>query len=794
MIKNLILVAFRNLIKDKAYSLLNILGLTIGITFSLFLLFYILDELSFDRHFSNADRICRINAYIQEPDNNMKWASTQFPLGPQLKKDYPEVEEVVRFVGADRKMYKNGDLKFYENKVYFTDSNLFKIFDYELIEGDKHTALVAPNSMVLTSSLAEKFFGSSRGVTGKTLEDNDGKLYKITAVLKDVPKNSHILFNALISRSTLPVDFADNWGGFNFYTYVLLRPDIDRVQFQTKLLPMYDKYMASIFAQYNIKIHYGVMPILDIHLHSDISGEPEELGSMSYIYILSAVAFLMLLIACINYMNLTTARSARRSKEIGIRKVSGSNKYQLVSQFLIESTLTAFIALLLSIGLAALLLPLFNQLSGKYFTAAILLKPSTIYLLLLIIFFVGLIGGSYPAFYLSQFNPVSVLKGSLSKSSGNLGLRKTLVVIQFSISMVMLICTYVVYGQLKYMKEKDLGFERAQVASMRINSDGDIRSKVNTFVNRLHADPDIIAVSASQSTPGGQNINFNLFSVESTNGYIDKGVDCYGVDEEFMKTLGIKLVNGRNFGSAADTLHSILVNESMVKTFGWTQPLGKRVKFPGDTSGAYLEVIGVTRDFHQKSLYNPINPLILFYRPNSNLIVVKMNPTSIERTLSEIENSWKSFFPDLPFEYTFLDADFDSQYAADQKRGKIFTSFAILTILITCLGLLGLIAFTTEQRQKELSIRKIMGAGMLQLVSLVTINFVALVGISCIIAFPIAYYFMNKWLTIFPYNSGLKSTSFIWSAVIVLMITLLTVLFHTVKASLTNPSKSLRTE
>jgi putative ABC transport system permease protein len=461
---------------------------------------------------------------------------------------------------------------------------------------------------------------------------------------------------------------------------------------------------------------------------------------------------------------------------------------------LIESTLTASISLLLSVGLAALLLPLFNQLSGKFFTVDVLWKPSTVYLLLLILFFVGLIGGSYPAFYLSQFNPVSVLKGSLSKSSGNLGLRKTLVVIQFSISMVMLICTYVVYGQLKYMKEKDLGFDRAQVASIRINSDGDTRSKVSAFVNQLRADPDVISVSASQSTPGGQGINFNLFSVESTNGYIDKGVDVYGVDEAFLKTLGISLASGRNFTSAADTLHSILVNESMVKTFGWTQPLGKRVKFPGDTSGAYLEVIGVTRDFHQKSLYNPINPLILFYRPHSNVVAVKMNPAAIERTLSGIENSWKSFFPELPFEYKFLDADFDSQYAADQKRGKIFTSFAVLTILITCLGLLGLIAFTTEQRQKELSVRKVMGAGIFQLVSLVVANFMLLVGISCLIAFPVAYYFMNKWLTIFPYNSGLQPSSFIWSALVVLTITLLTVLFHTLKASMANPSTNLRNE
>jgi len=474
MIKNLILVAFRNLVKDKGYSLLNILGLTIGITFSLFLVFYVMDELSFDRHFEYANRIHRINAYIDEPDNKMKWANTQFPLAPVLQKDFPEVEEAIRFVSAERKMFKKGELKFYENKIYYTDSNIFKVFDYKMIEGNPTTALIEPNSIVLTASLAEKYFGKTTGVTGNTIEDNDGKLFKITAILEDIPKNSHILFNVLISRSTLPKEFANSWGSFGFYTYVLLKPNVSAQQFEDKLVPMYDKYMASIFNQFNIKVKYGVQPVTAIHLHSDMSNEPEELGSMSYVYILSAVAFFMLMIACINYMNLTTARSARRSKEIGIRKVSGSGRAQLISQFLIESTLTAAIALICSIGLTALLLPVFNQLAGKYFTFHSLLAPSIAYILLSIILFVGLVGGSYPAFYLSKFNPVSVLKGSLSRSSGNLGLRKALVVIQFSISMIMLICTYVVYGQLKYIREKDLGFERAQVASVRVNSNNNM--------------------------------------------------------------------------------------------------------------------------------------------------------------------------------------------------------------------------------------------------------------------------------------------------------------------------------
>lgn len=795
MIKNLLLVALRNFKRDKWYSILNILGLTIGITFSLFLIFYIKDELSFDRYNKNADRIYRINSYVKEPDKDMlNWAITPFPVGPALKKDYPEVEEAVRFVPGGKTMFKKGELRFYEEKVFFTDSNMFRVFTHQFIEGDPKTALVAPNSMVLTQSVAEKYFGKNKNIVGQSLQNDNGDVYKITAVIKDVPKNAHLIFNALISISSLPKDFANSWGQFGFYNYVLLRPNTSAALFEKKLLPVYDKYLAPIFAQFNIKIHFGVQPITAIHLHSDMANEPEELGSISYIYIFSAVAFFMLIIACINYMNLTTARSARRAKEIGIRKVTGSSKTQLVAQFLIESTLTAVFALLLSLGLITLFLPVFNSLSGKFISFLTLLEPGTLLILLAIILFVGILGGSYPGFYLSKFNPVHVLKGSLSKSSSNVTLRRTLVVVQFTISMIMLICTWIVYGQLKYLRNKDLGFNKEMVLSLTANSNKDIRSKILAFKNEVLNSPQIFAVSTAQATPGGQGVNFNLFSVQSKNGFVDKGVDCYGVDEDYFKTLGMQLKKGRNFSSLSDTLRSIIVNENMVNYFGWDNPIGKKVKFPGDTSGNYLEVIGVVKDFNQKSLYNPIAPLLLFYRPNSNNILLKLNSKNITAEIDKIEKVWKNYLPDLPFQYTFLDQDFDSQYAADQKRGKIFTTFSILTIFITCLGLLGLIAFTTQQRQKEISIRKIMGAGVSEIVPLITKNFVLLVGISCIIAFPVAYIFMHNWLKIFPYNTGLSIVPFLLSAFVVLLITMLTVIFHTLKAAIASPVKSLRTE
>ena len=412
MIKNLLLVALRNFKRDKWYSLLNILGLTIGITFGLFLIFYIKDELSYDRYHEKADRIFRVNSIIKEADRDtMRWAIAPFPMGPALAKDYPEVEESVRFVNSGRTMFKNGGLRLYEDKVFFADSNVFRVFTYPFIEGNPQTALKEPNTVVLSQSSAIKFFGTNKSYVGKTLENVNGKVYKVTGVMKDVPKNSHFIFNILVSRSSLPADFANNWGNFDYFTYVLLKPGTTAAAFDNKMKPMYDKYLASIFAQYNIKIKFEAQPITSIHLHSNTANEPEETGSMSYIYIFSAVAFFMLLIACINYMNLTTARSARRAKEIGIRKVTGSNKTQLVLQFLIESTLTALVALLLSIGLIALFLPMFNTLAGKYISFGTLFKPDTILILLAVVVFVGIVGGSYPAFYLSSFQPASILKG-----------------------------------------------------------------------------------------------------------------------------------------------------------------------------------------------------------------------------------------------------------------------------------------------------------------------------------------------------------------------------------------------
>ena len=533
---------------------------------------------------------------------------------------------------------------------------------------------------MISKTLAEKYFGKKTPAVGRTLR-TVYDVYKVTAVIEDVPKNSHIIFDMLISASTIlkgNQNGQDYWGGFNNFTYVLLKPGADAGAFNKKLLPLYDKFMAPIFAKYNVKIHYGVQPITYIHLHSNLEGEPEELGSMSYIWIFSAVAFFVLLIACINYMNLTTARSARRAKEIGIRKVTGSSRKQLIFQFLSESLLTAFVAVFLSVILMIILLHVFNTISGKTFNLHTLFQPFNILLLVGITLFTGLAGGSYPALYLSGFKPVSILKGALSKASGNINLRRTLVVVQFSVSMIMLICTWVVYSQLSYLRRKDLGLNKDQVITVTLNTGEDERPKISAMNNEFRSLPGIRDVGTGNSYPGSPNANLNLFSVESKNGYVDKGVETYGIDENFLKSLSIPVTKGGNFSNLADTLQSIMVNEAMVKNFGWDNALGKRVKFPGDTSGRYLEVVGVIKDFNQKSLYNPIAPLLLFYSPNSNIIQLKMNPGNVSASIAKLETTWKKYFSQLPFEYKFLDEDFNSQYAADQKMGKILQLFPYL--------------------------------------------------------------------------------------------------------------------
>lgn len=792
MIKNYLTLAYRNLIKDKFYSIINIFGLMIGVTCGMLLFLYVTDELSYDRHHTKADRIYRIVSYIREPDKINHWVSTQPPLVKTLKQDYPFVENYTRFFSNGRVMFRVGEQKFYEEEVYGADSTVFDVFTHKFIEGDPKKALAQPGSVVLTHKVAERFFGKG-SVLGKILRTGDSTSYKVTGVIEDVPRNSHFTFNALMSLNQNQLR-ADGWGGFYISSYLLLSKNADIKKLEAGFPQLYEKYMSSIFKRMGIHITYQLQPLTSIHLYSHLDGESN--GDIGYVYTFSAVAFFMLLIASINYMNLSTAQSAKRSKEVGLRKVMGSLKGALVAQFLTESVMITTISLFFSLIMVAALLPFFNTVSGKEIGYMQLLSPQFVLIGLAIVVFTGLVSGSYPAFYLSAFEPADVLKGSF-KARGGSFFRKALVVTQFTISMVMLICTWIVYQQLNYMRNKDMGYDRDQVLTIDYqgNQPGD---KYSTFRNELLSNPGIKSV-ASASSPVSNIGGRIIFNVESSTGMKEMAFRPTVVDHDYIKTMGMKMVAGRSFSEdfPSDTSSSVMVNEAAVKRMNWKDPIGKKVRTDngpsdGKTQPPSAQVIGVVKDFHQQSLYNPIEPLIMIYRRANPVIHIKIKTGNNAETLAFIEKKWQETYPDRLFEYRFLDQDFQSAYRADELRGQIFTAFSTLTILIACLGLFGLATFTTQQRVKEIGVRKVLGGSVSSVVLLLSKDFTRLVLFSFPIAIPIAYFSMRHWLQSFPFKTDIEPWVFIAACVLTLVICWLTVIYQSLKAALANPVTSLR--
>jgi len=788
MLKNLIKIAFRNIVKEKIYSAINIVGLTIGITCSVFLLMYILDELSYDRYHKNADNIYRVVSDIREPDNAFVWAVAQIPLADELRDNYPEVSNAVRFFGLNRTLYKNGDKQFYETDFFLADSTVFDMFTYEFISGDPATALDNPFSIVLTEKVAIKYFGGAEQALGQSLQNQQGEEHKVTAVLKDVPLNSHFRFSALISRRSQP-GYQGSWGSFGVFTYIQLPSGYDLSKMYGSLDKIIKEKVNTIFDQFNIKITYVLQPITEIHLHSKIQDEAEAGGDITYIYIFAVIATFMLIIACINYMNLATARSANRSKEVGLRKVMGSQRRQLITQFMTESIVIACISLVFAVVLIYALLPGFNTLANKELPFSYVLQLMVLFSLIGIVIFVGIVGGSYPAFYLSGFNPVSVLKGKMAARGGSVIFRKVLVVFQFGISIFMLICTMLVFEQLKYIRNKDLGFDKARVIRLDL-SEKEMRDKSSVLAERLKQIPIVTNVGMANTSPG-QGISKNLIKVEDEEGKLsDRGVDLYAADFDFIKTMAMTIVQGRDFSRdvPSDTTYAVLVNEAMVKRMAWTNPLGKKFVFDDGGSNktpTVTQVIGIVKDYHQNSLYDPIEPLLIYPAKDLNYVFVRTAEGDVKESVASVEKAWNETFPNSIFEYEFLDQDFNSQYKADEKRSLIFTMFSGLTIVIACLGLLGLSAFTTEQRTKEIGVRKVIGASVRGLIYLVSKEFFLLVGIGTIISFPFAWYLTEAWLQNFAYRIELINEwqTFFFSALLACLITLATVSFHVVRCS-----------
>ncbi len=793
MFRNLFKTAWRNIRQDASYSILNLIGLTTGIIASLMIFLFVGNELSYDKFHKKGDRIFRIISHIAEKDDAFTWASTQLPLGRQLKKDYPEVEEFVRIQDVGQWMLENGDIRFIEEDVYLADSGYFKMFTHEFIVGDPLTCLNEPNSLVLTETLAKKYFDDI-GKEELLLKDEDGDTYKITAIIRDVPEETHFEFDALVSRSSLTDSESGGWGSFYLYTYILLKENTDWKQFSGNLPDVVEEFVDPIFAQFGITVEYEMQPVWDIYLLSKTKGEHGG-GDMGYIYIFLTVGIFILVLASINYMNLATSRAEKRSKEVGIRKVLGSYRSALVSQFMAESILITLIALVLALLIISFpLLTPFNQLSGKNFELGDLFSWNIVLGYTGLVLAIGLFAGSYPAFFLSSFEPAWVLKGKLAQRVGGLSVRKILVVFQFVISIGMVISTWVVYDQLNFLRTKNLGFDKDQIVVVEL-TDNDMREKVPVLRDYWMESPFVEEVGTSTSTPG-HGYGKNLMEVESKDGYVEKGVNLFAVDDKFIPALGIEILEGRNFNRerGADS-SAILVNQLMIERMGWENALGKKIRSMQDENKEVYTVVGVFRNFHTMSLYEEMEGLTLFYRENNDEMQIRFDPANADEVVDHLQQQWEKVFSGKPFEYYFLDQDFFEAYEKDQTRSRVFLVFSVLAVLIACLGLLGLASFSVERRSKEIGIRKVVGASTFQIVALVNRDFFILVSIALVIAFALAGYMMRNWLeNTFVYHTDLKLISFVLAAIVTYVLVLATVSFHSIKASNTDPVKVLKDE
>jgi len=789
MIKNLLKSVTRHIRKHYGYSILNILGLTLGITSALFLIIYVSDEISYDRYHENSNRIYRVSSKITETDDQFTWNVAQIPFGPQVVQDYPEVQSFVRFINMPRALYKYEDKEFIEENFYFVDSTLFDIFSYKVLKGEVRSAIKDPDKIVLTETVASRYFGDDDPI-GKTFTAGEDT-YEVTGVIEDIPFNSHFRFDAVAARNNLPKQIG-SWGNFGVFTYLLMPEGVDVDAFETKMQGMYDAHMKTIFEPLHITIEYIMEPIIRIHLYSTNAGEPEPTGSITYVYIFGIIALFLVLIAAMNYMNLATARSAGRAREVGMRKVVGSRRSTLIAQFLSESVVLTIISLILSIILLIILLPKFNMLAGKSFSLSILYSPVVVISFIGVIIVAGIIGGSYPAFFLSRFSPVTVLKGEITKGSAGSLFRKILVVIQFTISVVMIVCTLIVFRQLNYLKTMDQGFNQDNVLTLQLN-----RGMVRKYpvLRQALLENENIRYVTSTNTPVGEGSGKVIFNVETDQGMVQRGVNFAVVDHDFIDALGIRMIEGRDFQQdmPSDTLLAVVVNETLANRLGWQDPIGKKVEL-GDENTLRASVIGMMADYHQTGMYNEIESLMLVYRELGNIIYVKLSGNNTGQTISFIESKWNEVFPDQPFSYTFLKERFNRQFETDEKRGLIFTLFTILAILIACLGLFGLASYMVEQRTKEVGIRKVFGANEGVIIRLISKDFLILVSISIVIALPVAYYFMNNWLQNYVYRTKIGVMLLILAALLTVVITFITISYKAYQAAIMNPASSIRTE
>ncbi|OQP62738.1 cell division protein FtsX [Niastella vici] len=797
MLKNYFKIAFRNLWRHRVFSFINIMGLAVGMTACLLIFLYVRFELSYDSFHTKADRIYRIVTDLKTPTELIPTSGPAWPVAPHAKLDFPEVEAYTR-VNPDNVLFRKDDIKFMEEGAIWADSAFFQIFNFRLIRGDVRTALIHPFSVVLSETAAKKYFGKDDAF-GKTLLITGGAVpATVTGIMKDMPENSQIKSDVVLSMCTLTAEWAkdlDNqWGNYGPYAYLLLKPGTNAQALQKKFPAFLEKWNGEEMKQIQMYPTVLLEKLKDVYLHSTRGdlGSSKSSGNIKNVYIFSIIAAFILIIACINFINLTTARASERAKEVGIRKVAGAIKGQLARQFIGESVIICLIAFLLTLGLAALLLPAFNELAGKTISKGIFENPGLLLLILATSLVIGLLAGIYPAFILSSFNPIEVLKGRYATSSRGATLRKTLVISQFAISTALIIGTIIVYSQMRYMRNQSLGFNKDQVLVIDTNEDKN-REALKQAISRL---PNVKAVSLSGSVPGSGYAGA-YSEVENIKGDLQiTNLDVYFVDFDYIPLYNIKMAAGRPYNREfkTDTTQALILNEAAVRTLGYRSPdqaIGKRFKQWGREG----KIVGVIKDFHYKSLQNPIKPLCLRMEwPRMGLISVKVNQAGIKGTIADIEKQFKTSIPNRPFSYYFLDEFFDRQYRSEERFGRLFLNFAALAIFISCLGLLGLASYSTMQRTREIGIRKVMGASVSNIINLLSKEFLKLVIISFFIASPVAWYFMHKWLNDFAYRTQISWWIFAVAGILALLIAIITISVQAFRAAVANPVKSLRTE
>jgi len=808
MLINYLKIAIRNLRKQAGFTLINVSGLAAGLACCLLITLYVVDELSFDRYHLKANRIYRIHSDVKFGGNDMHLAVSPDPIGPTLLQDYPEVEQYVRLhqrgTWLVKKAGSTNNLR--EDDITFADSTLFDVFTLPLLAGDPREALRQPNSLVLSESAARRHFGNQNPM-GQTLVFDNQQAYKVTAVMRDMPLNSHFRSDFFLSMLNDTYQWG-NWLSMNHHTYIVLRPDASPAQLLPKIKSMIEKYVGpQVYQALGISmdelrksgnnIGFTLMPMTDIHLHSKQTVELAPNGDIRYVYAFAVVALFIMVIACINFMNLSTARSAKRAREVGVRKVLGSHRTQLVRQFLSESVLLAVLSMGLALILVALLMPLFNTLAGKGMVLARLLERDLLLPVLLLPIGVGLLAGVYPAFFLSSFKPISVLKGRQTAGSGSANLRAGLVVFQFIMSILLIVSTIVVYRQINFIQTKNLGFDRSQLVT--IEDVYAIGQQAKAFKEEVLRIPGVQMGTMSGYLPTPSNRNDSPLFPE---GKLDQNqavsAQIWSVDYDYIKTLGMQLLQGRDFSQSFGSDSSgIILNETAVRIFGFTQPIGKRVSLLVNAQTKATKeytVIGVVKNFHFESLRRNIGALALTLNPQPSSLTLRISGTEAPAILKQIEAQWRRFAPGQPFVYDFMSARFDAMYRAEQRIGTLAMTFAGLAILIACLGLFGLAAFMAEQRTKEIGIRKVLGATVPSLVSLLSKDFLKLVGIAILIATPLAWYAMHTWLQDFAFRTELSWWIFAGAGAVAVLIAFLTVAYQSIRAALVDPVKSLKIE